>query len=220
VYEERQRTVPWQRYSVASPGALFMYQQRVRDVVRLLSRSGCFPLTETRILDIGCGGGGWLVDFESWGATQSNLAGIDLDPPRVEQARMRLRAADIREGDASALPWEDGSFDLIVQGTVFTSILDAAMRHAVAREMTRLLAPGGAVLWYDFRYDSPRNPDVRGVRAGEIRELFPELGGRLHRVTLAPPLSRRLAPRAWSVARLLESLRVLNTHYLALLRRQ
>jgi hypothetical protein len=83
--------------------------------------------------------------------------------------------------------------------------------------MWRVLKPGGAVLWYDFFVDNPRNRDVKGMPEKEIRRLFP--AGQLHlrRTTLAPPLARRLVPLSWTLAALLEGARVLNTHYAALI---
>lgn len=218
VYEQRRRAIPWARYSVADPGALFLYQQRTRDVVRLLVRAGYFPLSGTRILDVGCGSGGWLVDFQSWGARQSNLAGIDVDPSRIGRAREQLPAADLRVGDGVVLPWPAGSFDLVVQSMAFTSVLRSELRVALAAEMARVVRPSGAILWYDFFRGNPRNPDVRAIGDTEVRRLFPGFDVTLRRVTLAPPLARRLAGRAWVVALLLESGRLLNTHLLALLR--
>ena len=218
VYEQRRRAIPWARYSLSDPGALFLYQQRTRDVVRLLVRAGYFPLDGARILDVGCGGGGWLVDFESWGARQDNLAGIDVDRSRLARARERLPAADLREGDGEVLPWPAGSFDLVVQSMAFTSILRTELRVALAAEMTRVVRPSGAILWYDFFRANPRNPDVRAIGGTEVRRLFPGFDLTLKRVTLAPPLARRLAGRAWVVALLLESGRLLNTHHLGLLR--
>ncbi len=219
VYEKRAQTIPWERYSMSSPGALFMYQQRVRAVIRLLARAGFFPLNETRILDVGCGSGGWLVDFETWGAKQSNLAGIDIEPTRLAQARYRLHSADLRNGDGLTLPWPDGAFDLVLQSTVFSSILDLEMRQTLASEMSRVLAPAGSILWYDLFRDNPQNRDVRGVRSHEIRSLFPDFNCGCTRVTLAPPLSRHLAGVSWTAALVLETARVLDTHYVGLFSR-
>lgn len=219
VYSARDSEIPWDRYSVVNPGELFMQQQRVREVVRLLARGGHFPLGDVRILDVGCGHGGWLVDFDSWGATQQLLAGIDLDQSRLDHARGRLPRADLRQGQGGVLPWSDGSFDLVLQSTVFTSILDGDLRATLAAEMARVLAPDGAILWYDFFRDNPRNADVRGVKADAIQALFPGFTVALHRITLAPPISRRLAPVTWIGAMMLERIRLLNTHYIGLLRR-
>jgi SAM-dependent methyltransferase len=227
-YARRAREVPEELYSVRNPGHLFCSLQRIRHLVRVLSAEGCFPLSDRRILDVGCGHGGWLSDFESWGARRENLAGMELDPARAEVARRRLGpthsdgsgGADIRAGDASRLPWPDESFDLVVQATVFTSILDSEMRRSVAAEIARVLKPSGVLLWYDFFYDNPRNPNVRAVGAAEIRALFPDFRVELERVTLAPPVARRLVPVTWIGALVLEKFRLFNTHYLGVLRRR
>ncbi len=156
---------------------------------------------------------GWKT-LERFGARREALAGIDLDPGRAAACAARFPGADIRAGDASHLPWESGSFDVVFQSTVFSSILDPAMRRDVAGEMLRVLAPGGAIFWYDFFMDNPANPNVKGVRRREIATLFPGCRVDLRRATLAPPLARRVVPVSWTLAAVLESLRVFDTHYL------
>jgi ubiquinone/menaquinone biosynthesis C-methylase UbiE len=205
---------------MAKAGVLFAYQQMARDFVRTLVREGQFPLADRRILDVGCGYGSWLLELDIWGADQSRLAGIDLNQERVARAAKRLPAADIRAGDAAALPWAPAAFDIVIQSTAFTSMLDQAMRVAVADEMTRVLGPGGFVLWYDFFRRSPRNPNVRAIGSRELRALFPGFDVALRRVTLASPIARRLAEWSWTGCVILESSKLLNTHYLAVLRRR
>jgi ubiquinone/menaquinone biosynthesis C-methylase UbiE len=156
--------------------------------------------------------------LEDFGAQQQRLAGIDLDLGRVGEARQRYPGADLRTGDATQLPWERGSFDIVLQSTVFSSILAPDIRRAVAAEMMRVLRPTGIIVWYDLRYDNPRNRNVQGIGEDEIRALFGSLTVQLESVTLAPPLARRLVPRSWLVASILERIRVANTHYLAVLR--
>jgi ubiquinone/menaquinone biosynthesis C-methylase UbiE len=230
-YERRQKEIPPDYYSLENVANLFRRQSWERSVLGMLSKAGAFPLAECRILDVGCGSGQWLVDFESWGATRKNLAGIDLLPSRVRSARARLGAfrneggeesggADIRQGNAAALPWKDQAFDIVCQCTVFSSILDSAVRGAVAAEMARVLASGGVIVWYDFFVNNPRNPHVRGVKPNEISGLFPGFASRSQRITLLPPLSRRLVPVSWLAAEGLERMRVLNTHLLVLLKRR
>ena len=232
-FARRAREIPDDYYALTKIANLFLYQQRARNAVRALTAFGLLPITGKRILEVGCGTGGWLPDFELWGAKRSNLAGIDLLPERIDAARKRLgvdglsvgdsscaTGPDLRVGDASKLPWSTGQFDLVVQSTVFTSILDAELKAAVAAEMLRVLKPdGGAILWYDFSFDNPRNPQVRGVGRREIRRLFPGCNIWLSRSTLAPPIARHLVPRSWIVALLFEQLRALNTHYLGIIRR-
>jgi ubiquinone/menaquinone biosynthesis C-methylase UbiE len=229
-YERREKEIPRDFYSLENLANLFRRQSWERTVLRVLSKARAFPLADRRILDVGCGSGQWLIDFESWGATRKNLAGIDLLPSRVCGARSRLSGfrdedgavslgADIREGNAAALPWNDQTFDIVCQSTVFSSILDPGMRRAVAVEMARVLAPQGAIIWYDFFVNNPRNPHVRGVKRSEISELFPAFASMSERITLLPPLSRWLVPISWLTAEGLERMRVLNTHLLVLLRR-
>jgi SAM-dependent methyltransferase len=218
-YERRAAEVPEERYSATNPGHLFIRQTVERALVRMLGEAGALPLAERRVIDVGCGEGQWLADLETLGAARERLAGVDLVESRVERARARLQGADIRLGDASRLPFEDGSFDLVVQSMMFSSILESEVRERAAREIDRVLARDGVVLWYDFFVDPPGNPGARGVKRREVAALFPGYRMRWRRVTLAPPLVRALAPRARPLASLLQALRVLDTHAMATLSR-
>jgi len=108
---------------------------------------------------------------------------------------------------------------MVIQSTVFTSILEAGMKQQIASEMLRVLKPEGFILWYDFLVNNPRNPDVRGVPRMEIQSLFPGCDVRLKRITLAPPLTRRVAPYSWLVCYLLSKVPFLCTHYLGVIRK-
>jgi len=109
---------------------------------------------------------------------------------------------------------------MVLQFTVFTSILDDVMKKHIAAEISRVLKPGGALLWYDYFVSNPSNPDVRGVSRGEIVRLFPGFSIFLKRVTLAPPITRAVAPVSTALCRLLSSVPVLRTHYLGFLQKQ
>jgi len=62
---------------------------------------------------------------------------------------------------------------VVSQFTLFTSILSEPMKNRMAAEMIRVLKPGGVILWYDFRFNNPRNQNVRGIESPEITSLFP-----------------------------------------------
>ena len=218
-HRRRDRELPAGFYDLDRPANLFLRHGQERALRDALERSGLLPLSGRRLLEVGCGSGNWLEILERFGARREGISGIDLDPGRAAACAARFPGADIRSGDASVLPWESGSFDLVFQGTVFSSILDPGMRRAVASEMLRVLAPAGAVLWYDFFMDNPANPNVRGVRRREMESLFPGCRVDLRRATLAPPLARRIVPVSWTLAAVLESLRVFDTHYLGMIRR-
>ena len=70
----------------------------------------------------------------------------------------------------------------------------------LAAELARVLAPGGAIVWYDMFRDNPRNKNVTGIGRSRIRELFPSLQVHTRSITLAPPLARFVVPRSKTIA--------------------
>lgn len=217
VYEQRRATIPAYRYSYFNRPNLFLIQSRERALLAALGKHYTHDLRDSKILDVGCGTGNTLRNFLQYGASASNLFGIDLLEERVELAKQQSPGISICTGDASQLPFERGVFDLVSQFTVFTSILDPKIKQAIAREMLRVLKPEGTIIWYDFLVNNPSNPAVRGIRKREIAQLFTPCRMFLQRTTLAPPLVRWLASRSWVLCHLLERACVLNTHYLGLL---
>ncbi|MBV6396441.1 MAG: hypothetical protein HFACDABA_02039 [Anaerolineales bacterium] len=195
---------------------LFRTQGRYRATLLLLQARGCHPLTDLQILDVGCGDGNMLRQFLQWGARPENLAGVELRPEPVEYARKLNPNLNIRCASATELPWPDNSMDLVSQHTVFSSILDPEMKSQIASDMLRVLRPSGLILWYDF-WLNPTNPQTRGIRPSEIKRLFPGCRYEFHKITLAPPIARRVVPISWVLALVLENLKIFNTHYLAVI---
>jgi SAM-dependent methyltransferase len=204
-----------------APGELFMQQEFERHIVTLLGRHGGTKVLEGKqILEVGCGKGYWLRQLVKWGASPEQVAGIDLVAGHVAEAkRLAPPGMRVEQASATSLPFPDASCDLVLQMVIFTSILDSRVRAQAAREMLRVLKPDGLILWLDFRVNNPRNPDVRGVKKAEIRQLFPGCRVDLRRVCLAPPLIRRLSPYSWLLCYLLAKVPFLCTHYLGTIRK-
>ncbi len=201
------------RYSLLRPEVWQMWQERQRALLKLLARRPGQP-AEWRATEVGCGAGGNLLDLLRLGLMPAHLTGVELLPERLAAARAALpEGVTLLAGDASAAPVEPLSQDLVLQSTVFSSILDDALQQRVADAMWRWLKPGGAIVWYDFTVNNPRNPDVRGVPLRRVQALFPQGRFTARRVTLAPPLARAL-PAAYS---LLNALPWLRTHRLVLI---
>lgn len=213
----REREINSARYAPWSPAEALMREGRRREAARLLHRHGVFPQSGDPVLEVGYGRLGWLADLLGWGLRCFDLHGIELDPARAAAAQAAFPGADLRVGDAAAMTWADESFALVVASTVFTSILDGGVRTSVAAEIVRVLRPGGALLWYDFRVDNPANPNVRGIGRRGLEALFPGLECHLRSLTLAPPLARAVAPVSWGLATLLEGLPFLRSHLLGVL---
>ncbi len=194
-------------------GDYFILRQREHAVLSMFARHGFNPMVKYRILEVGCGGGGVLKACLTWGANPSNLHGIDLVPGRLVRARGALPLSSFICCDGQNLPYRSESFDLVFQFTAFSSVLDSNIRRNMASEMMRVLSPDGMIVWYDF-WLNPINPQTRGCRQTEIRDLFPNCQFDFRRITLAPPITRIVARYSYMVCYLLESLRFLNTHYL------
>jgi SAM-dependent methyltransferase len=185
-----------------------------------MHRNGLAALKSRKILEIGCGNGYWLREFIKWGAKPENLTGVDLIPDRfIEAKNLCPHGVRLHCRNANHLEFENSTFDLVIQSTVFTSILDATMKRQVAYEMLRVLKDDGLILWYDYHMDNPKNPDVKGVMLREGRKLFPDYEIRLQRATLAPPIARLLAPYSWILCYFLARVPWLCTHYVGVIRK-
>ena len=221
VYREyRDRGWGETKWSITNKGNQAMLRERDRKLKQILKRAGLLPLDNRRILDIGCGTGEMLAGFQSWGAKSENLFGVDLLPARVERAKETFPQLNFQQVNAEGLPFTDGFFDLVSVFTVFSSILDHRMTYNVSREIDRILRPGGAVIWYDFRYNSPFNPHVRGISRKTIRRLFTGFDSHLVSTTLLPPLARRLGRLTDRLYPRLALLAFLRSHYLGMLVKQ
>lgn len=208
-------------YSLFRSGNLFLLQQRERALLRCLTSAGVTrdSIESLAMLELGCGAGGLLPQLTSYGANPENLVGFDLDRNRIDEAARRHPAMHFFVADATRLPIAEASFDVVIQSTLFTSILDQEARRAAAAEMRRVLRPGGFILWLDFRYDSPRNSSVRRVSRRELTtDLFPGCTTRLVRTMLVPPLARRVVPISRFAAELLSLVPPLLTHYFGVIR--
>ena len=204
------------RYSLLQPDVWHTVQERQRAMLRLFSALNLQPLSRLRAVEVGCGAGGNLLELLRMGFAPDRLAGAELLPDRIEQARRVLPVAlELWQGDASQWRVRPASQHVVLQSTVFSSLLDQAFQQRLADAMWSWVAPGGGVLWYDFTVDNPRNPDVRGVPLRRLRELFPQAQMRHRRLTLAPPIARavcRIHPALYPV---FNALPVLRTHVLA-----
>jgi SAM-dependent methyltransferase len=173
------------------------------------------PLASLRLTEVGCGSGGNLLELLQMGFAPEHLHGIELLADRHAAARRVLPlATTLWLGDACVAPVAAHSQDLLLVATVFSSLLDDAFQQRLAQAMWGWLKPGGAVIWYDFTLDNPRNADVRGVPLARVRTLFPQGGLTARRLTLAPPLARglcKISPRLLP----LFDLPFLRTHVLA-----
>jgi SAM-dependent methyltransferase len=217
VYRRRQRTLAEDRYWRTRPDHLFRVHEKEAAMAALFRAAGLRSLRGLRILDVGCGQGEALRHFLEYGAAPELLWGIDLMQEYVAESHRLGPHLKVVCGSASRLPFPDQSFQMVAQSMLFTSVLDTGLAQEIAGEIRRVLAPGGKFLWYDFAYDNPWNPDVRGVKPRAIADLFPGFHMRARRITVAPPLGRRLGWLGAAAYHLVALTRIACTHYLCLM---
>jgi SAM-dependent methyltransferase len=105
------------------------------------------------VLDIGCGTGSLAIAAKQRVGPAGRVAGIDASPEMVARARKKARRAGVEaafaHGVVEALPFPDGRFDVVLS-TLMLHHLPREGRRQCAREMRRVLKPGGWVLAVDF----------------------------------------------------------------------
>lgn len=96
-----------------------------------------------RVLEVGCGRGVALPAFARL-LRPTRLAGLDLDPSLLVEARVRLDAAGVEAelvpGDVRRMPFPDTTFDIVVD---FGTCYHIARTALALAEIARVLAPGG-----------------------------------------------------------------------------
>lgn len=210
--DPKDRSYPWNAFN---PVSLYYRQSQERAFISLFNDFN-IDLEPSEVLDVGCGTGGFLHFLASLGADPKKLHGIDLMEYRIDMARLlNPTAMDYLVGNAEDIPFPDQNFDLVSQLTVFSSIFDSGLHHKIAKEINRVLKPGGFMLWYDLRIG--RSENTHGIERKEVLNLFPNYTARSI-TTLHPVRAASLAKRSVLLADIVGQIPWMKkTHILCLL---
>jgi ubiquinone/menaquinone biosynthesis C-methylase UbiE len=127
------------------------------------------------VLDVGCGTG---VHLEMYRKYRCSLFGLDTSKSMLERARARLGDdPDLRQADASQMPYESGTFDLVI-GMLVLHEMEDRTREDVLDEMKRVVKVDGKILLIDFHAGSPR--PIRGWWAKLVILCSELAAGRRH----------------------------------------
>ena len=160
-----------------------------------------------RLLDAGCGTGGFLRWALDRGLAAS-AAGIDLAPAAIELARERVPEAELAVAPLSAVPFADESFGLVTVNDVLQHVPEDELETSL-RELVRVLRPEGTLLVRTngaSRFRQERD-DWRAFDRAALVGLLARAGLRVERVTYANSLlslaaaARGRTPRAPSEER-------------------
>jgi ubiquinone/menaquinone biosynthesis C-methylase UbiE len=150
------------------------------------------------ILEIAPGPGYLTVELARRGA---RVTALDISHTFAEMVRERAAAegvtVDARQGDAAAMPFPDGRFDLIICQAAFKNFLRPV---EALDEMHRVLRPGGVAMIEDLNPEATRAQiaaEVDGMRLPAGKALFTRVVlGWLRRRAHTPAQLRRLAGRS------------------------
>lgn len=174
-----------ERAAVALGNPSFVWrfgQDRRLDLIRRYA-----PLEGARILDIGCGLGVYVRKFQEF---SREAYGIDIDAKRLQQGAATTPGLMLGVGEH--LPFESGSFDVVVLNEVIEHVTDD---EATMREAARILRPGGHVVIYAPNRLYPF--ETHGIYLGK-KYIF----GNIPFVNWLPtPLRNRLVPHARAYTR-------------------
>ena len=105
------------------------------------------------VLDVGCGTGTLAIAAKRRVGAAGMVVGMDASPEMIERAQRKTAKAgsdvEFRTGTVEALPFPDAQFDVVLS-TLMLHHLPRPLRQQCAREMRRVLKPGGRVLAVDF----------------------------------------------------------------------
>lgn len=142
-----------QRFWVDAPHPLIT-RERLREVLA--------PERGERILEIGPGTGYYTLELAEWVGPEGRVEIFDLQQEFLDHTMVRARERGLEnvvptQGDAQALPYEDGTMDAVVLTAVLGEIPDPGQ---AMREIARVLGPAGRLvvgeLFGDPHYTSPR----------------------------------------------------------------
>lgn len=104
-----------------------------------------------RALDVGAGNGIFARDMKEAIGAEGAIYGIDSSPLMVDLAAGFCPGGAFRQGDATALPHDDGAFDVVTASQLICFVPEP---DAAVREMFRVLKPGGRAVILDTDWDS------------------------------------------------------------------
>lgn len=129
---------------------------------------------DSKVLEVACNMGTTLIHIaKKYGC---DIVGVDLDEKAVEKAKKKIKDSDLEdkvkvmEGDTFKLPFEDESFDVVVNEAMLTMLLGDKKEKAL-KEYYRVLKPGGVVLTQDVVLITDDENRARELRIGLSRAI-------------------------------------------------
>ncbi|EHI74817.1 putative methyltransferase [Streptococcus criceti] len=145
------------------------------------------------VLEVACNQGTTAIDLaQTYGC---HVRGVDTDTGVLKKAKEAIVQAglgefiQVQEANAMKLPFDDNSFDIVINEAMLTMLQGKAKKRAIT-EYRRVLKPGGLLLTHDVAYEDPQleqtleklrttiNANVQPLQVDDWKNLYQEMGFR------------------------------------------
>jgi ubiquinone/menaquinone biosynthesis C-methylase UbiE len=193
--------IPALSYRFLTPFYDFIQKYIVRDVrykTLLIQQADIQP--GQHVLDLGCGTG-TLAIMAKQAQPSAEVIGLDADPDMLKAARYKSaeRKAHVKfdVGFTNELPYSDASFDRVMS-SIMIHHLKTPDKEATAREVFRVLKPGGQLHIIDFGKPHTRYGKLLGPLLHKFEEANDNVDGKLPGIFGAPGLKTEIVGHFWT----------------------
>lgn len=189
--ENQQEYIPALGFRFLTPFFDFIQKYIVRDVrykTLLIEQANIQP--GQKVLDLGCGSG-TLAIMAKEAQPKADVTGLDADPQMlkfaIDKSAEKKTAVKFDVGFTNELPYPDASFDRVAS-SIMIHHLKTSEKEATAREVFRVLKPGGELHIIDFGRPVTWYGKLLGPFLHGFEEANDNIEGKLPEIFAAPGL--------------------------------
>jgi ubiquinone/menaquinone biosynthesis C-methylase UbiE len=137
-------------------------------------------LSQKKILDIGCGYGGWTRFFAELTGKIDSIYGVDLSTNRIEKARSFNPNIKYRVGDMINMIFDGQTFDIITAIDALSHLNTEEQINSSLKNIHNLLNEDGFFIWYDIssknHFESAEDAETYGYSKRQMIDFATENG--------------------------------------------